>query len=187
MFAENAGADAWLYSGKISLAGLSNPALSFYAYNITGNDPDLNEIEVSLSDGTGFKPLHKAVMSQIGETDGWHLVNIPLTAYAGKQVQFALHAITRTRQYTLIDNIRIGENQAGSIDNIAASANTAVTALPGAISVTGASGLNLMVCDTQGRTIASTYVTADAITLPVAPGLYIVRLSDGTARKLLVP
>ncbi len=187
MFAENAGADAWLYSGKISLAGLSNPALSFYAYNITGNDPDLNEIEVSLSDGTGFKPLHKAVMSQIGETDGWHLVNIPLTAYAGKQVQFALHAITRTRQYTLIDNIRIGENQAGSIDNIAASANTAVTALPGAISVTGASGLNLMVCDTQGRTIASTYVTADAITLPVAPGLYIVRLSDGTARKILVP
>jgi len=116
MFGETYGADGTLFSGKVSLAGLSAPALTFYAYNIAGADEDLNEIEVGISTGSGkFTPVRKAVMSELGAEDGWYAVMIPLSDYAGKEIQFSLRGVTRTRKFTLVDDIRIADVHAHNI------------------------------------------------------------------------
>ncbi len=110
MFGEFAGSDASLFTGKISLASATNPALVFYTYNITGSDADLNEIEVGVSTGSAdFTPVHTAVMSQLGDADGWYPVVVPLNNYVGKDVQFELRGVTRTRKFTLVDNIQVVE------------------------------------------------------------------------------
>lgn len=108
MFGEFAGADATLYSGKISLEGVKNPALMFYTYNIEGEDGDQNEIEVYINGGDGFKMEKYVLTWTLGGADGWYLVVVPLNAYRDKTVQFALRGITQTRKFTLVDNIRVG-------------------------------------------------------------------------------
>lgn len=109
MFGELYGSDATLYSGKISLKNVTNPALTLYAYNIAGDDADLNEVEISISDGiTGFSKAKTAVMSQLGSADGWYPVVVPLEAWAGKEIQFAIRGVTRTRKFTLVDKICVG-------------------------------------------------------------------------------
>lgn len=105
MFGEAEGADATLFSGKISLEGLANPVLMFYTYNIEGDDGDLNEIEVAVNGGDGFKVEKNVMTWTLGEDDGWYLVVVPLDKYKGKVIQFSLRGITYTRKFTLIDNI----------------------------------------------------------------------------------
>lgn len=107
MFGQSDGASASLFSGKISLKGASNPMLMLYAYNIVGATPDLNELHISISDGSGFEEVRSVVMSELGEADGWYPILIPLSQYKDKDVQFSLRGITRNRQFTLVDNITI--------------------------------------------------------------------------------
>lgn len=107
MFGELDGSSATLYSGKVSLAGAVNPSLSLYTFNITGADRDTNELEILLSDGSGFKSALKLTVADLGEADGWYPVIVSLKEYAGKNLQFAIRGTTHSRKFTLIDNIRI--------------------------------------------------------------------------------
>ncbi len=127
MAGANINASGSIYSGKVSLAGLANPVLSLYAYNIKGQNPDLNELEISISTGDGFSAVATAVMDNLGAEDGWYRVQLPLSAYAGKSVQLALKAVNKTNAYTLVDNIRIYDALASnvSVDGIAAPAKVA--------------------------------------------------------------
>lgn len=107
MFGDYAGNTASLYSGKISLAGMSHPALSLYTYNIKGTDDDLNHLEIAVSDGSGFKSCKTVTICQLGTEDGWYPVYVPLDEYAGKDIQFRISGTTHTRKYTCVDNIRV--------------------------------------------------------------------------------
>ncbi len=109
MFGQSDGASASLFSGKISLKGASNPMLMLYTYNIVGAAPDLNELHISISDGSGFEEVRNVVMSELGEADGWYPVLIPLSAYKDKDIQFSLRGVTRNRQFTLVDNITVSD------------------------------------------------------------------------------
>lgn len=109
MFGENPGASADIYSGKVSLNGAKNPALTLYAYNIAGETPDTNELVISIGVGDNFTEVRRVVMKDLNEADGWYPIIVPLTDYIGKEIQFMLRGITGNRKFTLVDNISISE------------------------------------------------------------------------------
>lgn len=107
-----AGYNGAFYTGKISLAGMSVPVLSFYSYTPDNEKADLNTIEVSAStDGQNWTPLFSGNVTEIGDTQGWHEVNVQLAQFAGKDVSLRFFAETYNRPYvtTYIDNIRVFE------------------------------------------------------------------------------
>lgn len=128
MFGEFAGADATLYTAKISLAGLDNPALVFYTYNIAGADADKNRIEVSVNGGDGFVTEKQLTVSDLGEDNGWYLAVVPLDKYKGKVIQFAMRGITATHKFTLADNIQVTSLSARNLR--VASFDAPLTAVP---------------------------------------------------------
>ncbi len=116
MEAETAGAQAEIYSSKISLAELQNPAISFYSYNLKGSGDDLNQntIEVSVYDGNEKKSVKTISMSDYNE-DGWQRISVPLTAYAGKDVQVLLKGTIVNFLTIAVDNIRVDETFARNL------------------------------------------------------------------------
>lgn len=105
---------AALFTGKISLEGAVNPGVSYYAYNIVGENGnvDANEIQIWVkepNDAEWTAVGQPAVMNQLGEADGWYLVTTSLAAYAGKVIQVRFQATVKAMAYTFIDNIKIGD------------------------------------------------------------------------------
>lgn len=106
------GAD--FFSGMISLDQLVNPGLTFYTYNIVGENgtADINEISVSVKevgqDEWTEVMAPKTVNEICGETEGWGKVSVSLAAYANKTIQFQITGITQAYLYTIIDNIKVG-------------------------------------------------------------------------------
>lgn len=105
---------AGLFSGLVNIGSIENPGLSFYTYNIVGDNPDINEITVSVRDVaasdewvTVYGP--KTVEEIVGEgVAGWGKVTVPLSAYAGKTIQFMITGMTKAYVYTMLDQIQIG-------------------------------------------------------------------------------
>ncbi len=100
-----------LYTGLVSLEGMTNPGLTFYTFNIdiAPDDPDINEIAVGVRENGGeeFKTLETVVVSETGPVDSWNRVVVDLSAYAGKTIQVNFYSIVKAATYTIIDNIRI--------------------------------------------------------------------------------
>ncbi len=97
-------------TGKISLANLTAPLLRFYSYTPDNDGLDLNTLAVSISaDGGEFTEVFRKTVIEIGETQGWHEVRIPLTDFAGKNISVRFFASTYDRPYTstCIDNISV--------------------------------------------------------------------------------
>lgn len=101
--APNYGDEAALYSGKIALTG--SPVLSFHYFTL-GEDDD-NEIAVKIkADGE----MHDvAGVVQRGNVGEWRRALVSLEAFAGKTIQLYLHGCTRTKVFTIIDNITISD------------------------------------------------------------------------------
>ena len=100
-----------LMSGKISLEGAVNPGVSFYTYNIVGESPDINEIQVYVkepADADWTALGAPVVVKDIAEAEGWQLVNTSLVAYAGKTIQVRFQATTKQYVYTMLDGIKVG-------------------------------------------------------------------------------
>lgn len=129
MFGELDGASATLYSGKVSLKNVSNPMLILYTYNITGTDKDLNELYISAGVDSDLKEMKKVVAGDLGETDGWYPVMVSLKEFEGKEINFALRGVTRTRKFTLVDNINIIESLPADLK--AGFVNAPVSVTPG--------------------------------------------------------
>lgn len=105
-----------LVTGKISLDGLKAPALRFYSYTPDNEGLDLNTIAISVNTGDSeWTEIFKKTVIEMGETQGWHEVLIPLNAYAGKNISLRFLATTYDRPYTTtyIDNLSVI-----SLDNI---------------------------------------------------------------------
>ena len=108
------GATGAFKTGKIDLAGMVKPSLTFYTFTIV--DPNNghasnNKIEIAVAlPGEEFTPVLSTTVSGISAEEGWHLVTVPLDAYAGKTVIVRFKAETVNQQYTLFDNLRIGSS-----------------------------------------------------------------------------
>lgn len=102
---------AGLYTGKIDIAGCSNPGVSFYTYNIVGENPDINEIQLYVkqpadADWTALGTPY--VVSEVNSAEGWNRITASLADYAGKVIQVRFQATTKQFVYTMIDKIKIG-------------------------------------------------------------------------------
>ena len=106
-----------LFTGKIALTGARKPILSFYlhdAYNDIKDKLDYAntselEVMIDLLDGQGYRSVKKNVIYQECDRQGWNLLTIDLSQYAGKTVQIGFVATTKKWTYVNIDAIRIGD------------------------------------------------------------------------------
>lgn len=106
-----------LFTGKIALSGARKPILSFYlhdAYNDIKDKLDYAntselEVMIDLLDGKGYRSVKKNVIYQECDRQGWNLITIDLSPYAGKTVQIGFVANTKKWTYVNIDAIRIGD------------------------------------------------------------------------------
>lgn len=109
MYGPSIGDAARIFTGKIDFAGLQHPTLTFYTFNLfNGTNPDLNELTIQADDGTGYTPVKTVVVNDAcGGVRGWGKITVDLTPYAGKTVQIAFDAVTKSYLYTLIDYVEI--------------------------------------------------------------------------------
>lgn len=108
------GASASFQFGKINLAGMKDPALTFQSFTITDSktgSPSTNIVEVDIAvAGEDFHNVLSTTVDAIGSTAGWHPVTVDLNEFAGKTIIFRIKAETVTFQYTVFDNFRVGSS-----------------------------------------------------------------------------
>ncbi|MDE6359878.1 MAG: choice-of-anchor J domain-containing protein [Muribaculaceae bacterium] len=95
-----------LSTGKIDLVSATHPELSFYTYCL--NDGDTNFVEACVIADGKTTLLGRALHSEM-LPGRWTKVRYSLEAYAGKNIQVMLRAVTKTMAYTLVDEITVKE------------------------------------------------------------------------------
>lgn len=107
-----------IFTGKVSLAGMVNPSLSFYTYCIAGesklsdNAIEVLVREVGAADYTLLKSTNVAEICD-NQGDTWGRCFIDLAAYNGKTIQVMITAECTGLSWTFFDNIKIGS----TVDN----------------------------------------------------------------------
>lgn len=105
------GETSMLYSANISLANISNPALTFYVYNnstaTSSNRNIVNVLARGYSDLDWATIYSKTVVDATNAQEGWQKVVVDLSAYAGKELQLAFKGEVANYLYFFIDNIQI--------------------------------------------------------------------------------
>lgn len=100
------------FSGMVSLDGMENPGLTFYLFNIKGDDgttdDDIFTVSARTIDSETWTPLLTGTVDGLcNGKAGWNRICADLGAYAGKVIQIQFTGISRTYTYKLIDNIRV--------------------------------------------------------------------------------
>ena len=100
---------AYIATGRVSLSGLTSPTLIFWIYGFAADAGDLNVTTVSvICDG------QEVIVDEFVHTgltpDRWNRIETDLSDYAGKDVRVKLSLACNGVQYTLYDNIYIGDN-----------------------------------------------------------------------------
>lgn len=105
------GGDAGLFTGKISLANIANPAFSFAMFNWTdANTKDENEVQLDVREvgKTAWNTIAAYKAYNLGgEVAGWYPVVASLAEYAGKTIQVKVQAYSRTFSYVPVDALKI--------------------------------------------------------------------------------
>lgn len=102
-----------LYTGKISLAHLTDPALRFYVYNIYNPEneypEDNNTVVVKIAEaGTDdYQTVLSTTFHALGgNAEGWFPVDIDLTDFASKEIMICVETTTASYRYSPFDNFR---------------------------------------------------------------------------------
>lgn len=114
-----------LSTGKIDLTSASRPELSFYTYCL--NDGDENFVEVFVVADGQTERLGSALHSAM-QPGKWTKVRYSLQAYAGKNIQVMVRAVTKTMAYTFVDEIAVKETPDKDLAAISISAPATVKA-----------------------------------------------------------
>jgi hypothetical protein len=184
----SAGATGVIISGKISLGDVMQPKMTFYVYNLsdnTGEANDNNEIIVQIMprDEEVATVADFVLCEAYGNIFGWHEVEVDLTEYAGKTIQFAIGAVTNYYVYSLFDNIELKEGYQSNADIVKAGEAT-ISTLPGAIQINVTQSMNVNIADMSGRNV---YVgpISNSLAVQVAPGIYVVRVGEKTVKVIV--
>lgn len=99
--------------GKISLAGMAKPGLSFYTYNLDleGGD-DVNIIQVYVDDlSVAGEPelVYENDVNSTGAKDRWNRIYVDLAEYKDKVINIEIAATVQAAAYTMFDNIFVGQ------------------------------------------------------------------------------
>lgn len=97
-----------LFTGKISLASMTAPAVTFYTYNIAGDDANTIAVGVRELGQTDFAyVMQPTAISAIKAEEGWIKVTVDLSAYKGKIVQICFDTMVKQYKITMLDNIKV--------------------------------------------------------------------------------
>ena len=96
---------ASLFSGFISLEGLTNPALTFYTYCIAANDNNTVKVEACERNGE-WQELMTTVVNEVADGDEWGKITANLADFAGKTIQIRLTATAVQYVFTMFDAIK---------------------------------------------------------------------------------
>lgn len=172
-------------TGKIDLSGLTTPTLTFYIYNIIGEDEvNNNELSVSVVHNGNSTLLKTFKMYELSDKDGWVKIEVSLNDYKDQIIQLRLFSHHALLPYILIDNIRI-DNLNGSGIETTVDSSTKIYGSTGKIIVTGANGQTLSIFTPDGRLISTQKVTETDCHLTTIPGIYIVKVGQ-FATKVVV-
>lgn len=104
---------AALFSGKINLAGMTNPGVTVQTYVLfgTNGEPDINEysIEARKVGDENWTSVAQGTVAAL-TTDsvaGWHKIVAPLAGFENQIVQVRIVATTKAFIYTIFDDLRI--------------------------------------------------------------------------------
>ncbi|MDE5750392.1 MAG: choice-of-anchor J domain-containing protein, partial [Duncaniella sp.] len=100
-----------LFTGKISLEGLTKPTLTFYTYNIGGDDPNTISVLVNETCNSEFETvlLPATPINEISAEEGWIKVTVDLAAYKDKTIQLAFDTMVKQYKYTMLDAIKVAD------------------------------------------------------------------------------
>lgn len=104
-YAQWPGAYSTLYSGNILIDNAVNPELSFYYFDYESD----NEFDVLINAGSGFRNVRSV---KLGAGEGWTKVSIPLAAYDGYEIRYAIAARVNSTALISFDNFRVGSRMA---------------------------------------------------------------------------
>ena len=99
-----------LVTGKISLEGVYNPALTYYTFNYamaSGTPTNALEIQVDEGDGRGFVKVQSDVVAETGEQSQWNKVVVSLADYEGKSVVLRIVPTDAKLAFYTLDNLRV--------------------------------------------------------------------------------
>lgn len=102
------------YTGKVSLVGAVNPAMTVMLYNPAvdgGEARNLVEFQVLTCDDGEWHSLGepRSVADLCNSRSGWNKVTLDLSAYSGKVVMCAFEVTCKQHTFTSFDNIRVWE------------------------------------------------------------------------------
>lgn len=102
-----------LYSGLINIDGMTNPALTFYTYNVRESNADINTIAVSVKESDSNDWVTIVPPTTVDELCGgvpavWRKVTVPLAAYSGKTFQIMLTGNIEIYGQIFLDDIKVG-------------------------------------------------------------------------------
>lgn len=104
-----------MFTGKIDLTTASNPAFSFYTYNVNnGTNDNLNEVdvmvrEVGVQDWTSVK--HGTVHELCnGDTSVWRQVKVSLLPYKGKVIQIGVQGRCKGYAWFMVDRMYLADD-----------------------------------------------------------------------------
>lgn len=102
----------YLCSGLVSLKGIENPVLTFCTFNLV--DPEYTDdnrlaVRVREQGGTYREVAGNTVHELCNGNPAWNRVNVDLSAFAGKTIQFELEGTVANYTIIMLDNIRIGQ------------------------------------------------------------------------------
>lgn len=101
-YSERQGDETMLYSGKINLAGATNPTLVFHYYGFKDCG---NTIQVKVDSGNGFETVESFVAG--APYAEWVKEVVSLEAYKDKTVKIGFNTRTVDYSYVVIDNIEV--------------------------------------------------------------------------------
>jgi hypothetical protein len=173
MSANNLEEGARLITGLLDLSGAVEPRLSFWYFCLDNTDE--NTLAVSVDDGNGVLPLGEALSMGKGERRTWMRTVMPLTDYAGKQVQLQFEGLILKYSLLMLDNIEVDDAAAGMESLAGGEVEAEVRVAGGELVVDASEGVPVMVADMAGRVVA-TGRGGLRVSLPV--GIYVVKAGD---------
>lgn len=126
---------AYIATGRISLAGVTDPALIFWMYGFELENGDLNTTTVSVICDGEEKEIDVIDHSDLF-ANRWNRIYVNLSEFAGKVVRVKLLTYCNGTQYSLYDNIYIGQNINNDLRVSIDAPNKAKSGTPFSINVT---------------------------------------------------
>ncbi len=103
MLGSSKGNSASMTSGKISLANIQQPVLSFWVYK--HNSDEANQLETLIGFGGNYSSVDITTMDQVNE--GWNKISIDLSDYAGKSITLRWIGTISNVTEIMMDNISV--------------------------------------------------------------------------------